>query len=89
MKSSLQLAQAKRSTTIFRTILVEGDEVILPAPSYPGYVPVIELCGAKVNYLDTTDTAFQPSRGAFEKLITDKTKVVLFNYPIEPNRNHY
>ena len=46
---------------VFRTILEEGDEVILPAPNYSGYVPVIELCGAKVVYLDTTETNFQPS----------------------------
>ncbi|WP_277585164.1 aminotransferase class I/II-fold pyridoxal phosphate-dependent enzyme [Psychrobacillus antarcticus] len=70
--------------SIFRTILVEGDEVILPAPIYSGYVPVIELCGAKVVYLDTTDTAFQPSAEQLEKLITDKTKAVLFNNPSNP-----
>lgn len=70
--------------SIFRTILEEGDEVILPAPIYSGYVPVIELCGAKVVYLDTTKTGFQPSAKELENLITEKTKAVLFNNPSNP-----
>lgn len=69
---------------VFRTILEEGDEVILPAPTYSGYVPVIELCGAKVVYLDTTDTNFQPSAERLANLITDKTKAMFFNNPSNP-----
>lgn len=69
---------------VFRTILEEGDEVILPAPTYSGYVPVVELCGAKVVYLDTTDTNFQPSAERLASLITDKTKAVFFNNPSNP-----
>jgi aminotransferase len=70
--------------SIFRTILVEGDEVILPAPIYSGYAPVIELCGAKVVYLDTTETGLQPSAQKLEELITEKTKAILFNNPSNP-----
>ncbi|MFJ7970380.1 aminotransferase class I/II-fold pyridoxal phosphate-dependent enzyme [Psychrobacillus sp. NPDC096389] len=70
--------------SIFRTILEEGDEVILPAPIYSGYVPIIELCGAKVVYLDTTKTGLQPSAKELEKLITEKTKAILFNNPSNP-----
>lgn len=69
---------------VFRTILESGDEVILPAPTYSGYVPVIELCGAKVVYLDTTDTNFQPSSERLANLITDRTKAVFFNNPSNP-----
>jgi len=68
----------------FRTILSPGDEVILPTPLYLGYEPIIELCGAKVVYLDTTDTAFQPSPERLESLITPKTKAILFNFPSNP-----
>lgn len=69
---------------VFRTILEAGDEVILPAPNYSGYVPVIELCGAKVVYLDTTETNFQPSAEKLAALITEKTKAVFFNNPSNP-----
>lgn len=70
--------------TVFRTILEEGDEVILPAPCYAAYEPIIQFCGAKIVYLDTTDTNFQPSVEKLEKLITNKTKAVFFNYPSNP-----
>lgn len=69
---------------VFRTILEEGDEVILPAPCYTGYAPIITMCGAKVKYLDTSDTGFQPSPERLKGLITEKTKAVLFNFPSNP-----
>jgi aminotransferase len=68
----------------FRTILEEGDEVILPAPMYPGYEPAIKMCGAKVVYLDTSDTNFQPSPERLASLINEKTKAILFNFPSNP-----
>lgn len=70
--------------TLFRTILEEDDEVILPAPLYSSYEAIINLCGAKVVYLDTSDTEFQPSATRLNSLITDKTKAVLFNFPSNP-----
>ncbi|AQQ53974.1 aminotransferase class I/II-fold pyridoxal phosphate-dependent enzyme [Planococcus lenghuensis] len=70
--------------SIFRTILEEGDEVIIPAPAYPGYAPLIRLSGAKAVYLDTSDTDFQPDPERLEALITDKTKAVLMNFPSNP-----
>ncbi|MGB3260786.1 aminotransferase class I/II-fold pyridoxal phosphate-dependent enzyme [Paenisporosarcina sp.] len=69
---------------VFRTILEEGDEVILPAPCYTGYAPIITMCGAKVKYLDTSDTGFQPSPERLKGLISEKTKAVLFNFPSNP-----
>jgi len=63
---------------------LEGDEVILPTPLYLGYEPIIEMCGAKVVYLNTADTDFIPSPERLEKLITPKTKAILFNYPSNP-----
>jgi len=68
----------------FRTILSPGDEVILPTPIYLGYAPIIELCGATVVYLDTTDTDFKPTPEKLEALITPKTKAILFNFPTNP-----
>lgn len=70
--------------SIFRTILEEGDEVIIPAPAYPGYAPLIRLSGAKVIYLDTSDTDFQPDPERLEALITEKTKAILMNFPSNP-----
>jgi len=68
----------------FRTILEMGDEVILPAPIYPGYEPIIHLCGAKAVYLDTRDTNFKVTAYHLEQLITEKTKCIVLPYPSNP-----
>ncbi len=70
--------------SLFRVILEEGDEVILPVPTYPGYEPIIKLCGAKVVYLDMSDTGFQPDPKRLESLITERTKAVMMNFPSNP-----
>lgn len=70
--------------SVFRTLLNEGDEVILPAPIYTGYEPIIHLCGATVRYIDTTSTDFKLTPEALRKSVTPKTKAVLLNYPSNP-----
>lgn len=70
--------------SVLRTILTEGDEVILPAPIFSAYEPIVHLCGAKVVYLDTSDTDFIPDPNRLNDLITDKTKAIIFNYPTNP-----
>ncbi|MFD1039030.1 aminotransferase A [Virgibacillus byunsanensis] len=68
----------------FRTILNPGDEVILPAPIYPGYAPLITLAGAKPIYADTTNDGFKLTKEVLLKHITDKTKCLVLPYPSNP-----
>ena len=68
----------------FRTILEPGDEVIIQAPIYTGYVPLITLAGATSVLLDTSQTNFIPDPAQLEQLITPKTKAIVFNYPSNP-----
>ncbi|MGF9962923.1 aminotransferase A [Bacillus rhizoplanae] len=68
----------------FRTILEEGTEVILPAPVYPGYEPIIRLCGAKPVFVDVRDTGFRLTAKAIEKAITNKTRCIVLPYPSNP-----
>lgn len=70
--------------SVLRTILKEGDEVIIPAPIYSAYEPIVHLAGAKVVYLDTSSTGFLPDPEKLKRLITEKTKAVLLNYPSNP-----
>ncbi|AKG74826.1 N-acetyl-L,L-diaminopimelate aminotransferase [Salinicoccus halodurans] len=70
--------------TIFRTIINPGDEVIMPAPIYTGYEPIVTMLGAKTVLVDTTDTDFVPVAEKIEAAITDRTKAVLLNYPNNP-----
>lgn len=70
--------------SILRTILSPGDEVILPIPSYSGYESIIKLSGGNLVTFDTTYNDFIPNPEELEKLITPKTKAVIFNFPSNP-----
>ncbi|ALM29594.1 aminotransferase A [Bacillus altitudinis] len=68
----------------FRTILTEGDEVILPGPVYPGYEPIIRMCGAVPVHIDTTNAGFKLNAKLIEDALTEKTKCVVLPYPSNP-----
>lgn len=68
----------------FRTILDEGCEVIIPGPVYPGYEPIIKLCGATPVYADIRNTQFRMTAELIESLITDKTRCIVLPYPSNP-----
>ncbi|MFC4387247.1 aminotransferase A [Gracilibacillus marinus] len=67
-----------------RTILNNGDEVILPGPVYPGYEPLIKLAGAAPIYIDTRKNNFKLTADMIEPYITEKTKAILIPYPSNP-----
>jgi aminotransferase len=67
-----------------RTILDEGCEVILPGPVYPGYEPLIKLCGAVPVYVDTTRNGFKLSAELLREKLTEKTRCVILPYPSNP-----
>ncbi|GAE91825.1 N-acetyl-L,L-diaminopimelate aminotransferase [Gracilibacillus boraciitolerans JCM 21714] len=68
----------------FRTLLNEGDEVILPGPVYPGYEPLIILAGAKPVHIDTRETHFKITAEQIERSITVNTKAIIIPYPSNP-----
>jgi aminotransferase len=68
----------------FRTILDEGSEVILPAPVYPAYEPLIRLCGAVPVFIDTRESGFKLNAEMIHAKFTDKTRCVLLPYPSNP-----
>ena len=45
----------------------EGDKVLIPAPAYSGYQPLVELAGAELIPIDTSDTGFVCQPEQFEK----------------------
>ena len=68
-------------------ILEEGDKVLLPAPAYPGYEPIVNLVGADIVEIDTTENGFVLTPEMLEKAILeqgDKLKAVILNYPANP-----
>ena len=68
-------------------ILEDGDKVLLPAPAYPGYEPIVNLVGAEIVEIDTTENGFVLMPEMLEKAILeqgDKLKAVILNYPANP-----
>ncbi|WP_202078472.1 aminotransferase A [Caldalkalibacillus salinus] len=68
----------------FRTILEPGAEVILPAPVYPGYEPIIHLCGATPVFVDTSATDFKITAEQIKTHLTEKTRAIVLPYPSNP-----
>lgn len=69
---------------VFRTILDEDTEVILPGPVYPGYEPIIKLCGANPIYADIRQNDFRFTAEVIKNYITDKTRCIVLPYPSNP-----
>ncbi|MDQ8766362.1 pyridoxal phosphate-dependent aminotransferase [Streptococcus ruminantium] len=68
-------------------ILEPGDTVLLPAPAYPGYEPIVNMVGADVVEMDTTSNNFVLTPETLEEAIIeqgDKLKAVILNYPANP-----
>ena len=68
-------------------ILEKGDKVLLPAPADPGYEPIVNLVGAEIVEIDTTENGFVLTPEMLEKAILeqgDKLKAVILNYPANP-----
>ena len=68
-------------------ILEDGDKVLLPAPAYPGYEPIVNLVGAEIVEIDTTENDFVLTPDMLEKAILEQgnqLKAVILNYPANP-----
>ncbi len=70
---------------VLRVLCDPSDEVIIPAPYYPGYIGMIRLAGAIPRILVTSEKDnFKLTVPALDQMITDKTKVVIINTPSNP-----
>lgn len=67
-----------------RTILAPGVEVVLPGPIYPGYEPLIRMCGAVPVYVDVTKNGFKLTAELLEPALTERTRCVILASPSNP-----
>jgi aspartate aminotransferase len=73
-----------------QALIDKGDEVIIPAPYWVSYPPMIELAEGKPVIVDTTEEeGFKLLPHALEQAITPKTKAVLINSPSNPTGSAY
>lgn len=69
----------------FRAIVSEGDEVIVPEPSFVCYSPLVSLCrGVPVPLKTTVENNFRITPEQLKSVITPKTKLLVLPYPNNP-----
>jgi len=68
-----------------RAVVDAGDEILIPDPSYVSYGPIVELTGGKPVAVPTSgENGFKLTPENLEKVITPKTKALIFPYPNNP-----
>lgn len=65
-------------------LIEPGDEVVLFEPMYDAYLPLVRRAGGIPKFVTLTPPAFGLNVEGLEKAFSDKTKVVLFNNPLNP-----
>ncbi len=67
------------------TLINKGDEVLIPDPSWGSFSNIIEyLGGISVHYHCPAKNDFKINITALANLVTNRTKVILLNYPCNP-----
>lgn len=68
-----------------RSLVNEGDEVLIPEPCFVAYSPIASLCGAKVVPIQTkAEDSFRLTAKQLKDAITEKTKLLIFPFPNNP-----
>jgi len=66
-------------------IISDGDEVLLPTPTFPAYNEIVLMAGGSpVYYRLEPANGWSPNLIDIEKKLTGKTKVLVLNYPHNP-----
>jgi aspartate aminotransferase len=70
---------------LFQALFEEGDEVLIPAPYWVSYPPMVELAGGTPVLVETHEAEdYQVTAAMLRKYVTDKTKAIVLNYPSNP-----
>lgn len=68
-----------------RAVVNEGDEVILPQPSFVCYDPIVRMSGGKTVFINTKEeNKFKLTPDELRAAITDKTKLLILPFPNNP-----
>lgn len=73
-------------------ILNPGDKVIVPTPAFALYFPIIQVAGAELITIDTSDDGFVLTPEKLQKVLDengDSVKVIILNYSSNPTGVEY
>jgi aspartate aminotransferase len=75
---------------LMQVLLNDGDEVIVPAPYWVSYPPIVELAGGVPVILQTGEgNGFKMAPADLEKALSKKTRAVILNSPSNPTGATY
>lgn len=66
-------------------LLRPGDEVLVLAPLYDAYLPLIERAGGVARVLRLVPPEWRITRDALDQMLTDRTRFLLLNNPVNPS----
>jgi len=73
-----------------QAIFDQGEEVIIPAPYWVSYPPMVALANATPVIVETSEkNGFKITPGELKKAITPKTKALIINSPSNPTGSAY
>lgn len=68
-----------------RTLVCEGDEVLVVEPAFVCYKPIVEMCGGIPVSIETkNENNFKLTAKELESAITDRTKLLILPFPNNP-----
>lgn len=85
----ISIGASEALSTALATIIQEGDEIIVPTPSYPQYEAIIQMERGIFVPLNTQDHDFQITDEELKRCISDKTKAIILNTPNNPSGSIY
>ena len=65
-------------------LIEPGDEVVLFEPMYDAYLPLVRRAGGVPRFVTLAPPGFRLTEAALAQAFSPKTKVVLFNNPLNP-----
>jgi aspartate/methionine/tyrosine aminotransferase len=68
----------------FLALIEPGDEVVLFAPVYDAYAPVIRRAGGVPKFVRLAPPAWRFDRAALEAVFSERTRLVVLNNPLNP-----
>lgn len=92
-KEDILITQGGSEAILFTLMCIcnEGDEVLVPEPFYSNYSSFSIFSGARVKPIPTCieNNFHLPSKEELERLITPKTKAIMFSNPVNPTGTVY
>ncbi len=72
-------------TGALMALIEPGDEVVMFQPMYDAYLPLVQRAGGVPRFVKLSPPHWQFDEEALARAFTPKTKVVLFNNPLNPS----